>query len=142
MNTMIIKHAWLDNLDLSTALSPVALLVGERVSDRFALSSEGGSAIRVATLSRAAWQVLQPRYAALLRHDPLKSTITTLFAADDCRAMSQLNPALNKAGASVNLSLEELLDGLVDQAAPADYAVMIDDAAGGCPGRRVRCHGR
>lgn len=128
MTNMTIKHAWLDNLDLSTALSPVALLVGERVSDRFALSSESDGAVRIATLSRAAWQVLQPRYAALLRHDPLKSTISTLFAADDCRAMSQLNPALNKVGATVDLSLEKLLDGLVDQAAPADYAVMIDDA--------------
>ena len=76
MTNTTIKHAWLDNLDLSTALSPVALLVGERVSDRFALSSLGDGAVRIATLSRAAWRVLQPRYAALLRHDPLKSNGT------------------------------------------------------------------
>ena len=59
MTNMTIEHAWLDNLDLSTALSPVALLVGERVSDRFALSSVGDGAVRIATLSRAAWRVLR-----------------------------------------------------------------------------------
>ena len=129
MSATNIKHAWLENLELSTALSPVALLVGERVSDRFALSSDsGGRPVRLASLPRAAWQVLQSRYAALLRYDPLKSTISTQFAADDCTAMSQLNADLNKAGATANLSLEALLDSLVDKAASADFAVMIDDA--------------
>lgn len=106
MSATTIKHAWLENLELSTALSPVALLVGERVSDRFALSSQAGAGcVRLASLSRASWQVLQPRYAALLRHDPLKSTVSTQFAADGCTALSQVNVALNRAGATASLSL-------------------------------------
>lgn len=124
-----IEHAWLKNLELSTSLSPVAVLVGERVSDRFAISMKPGvDGVQPQTLNRAIWQALRSRYAALVRHDPLRATLTTQFAATDCKALEGLNSALDKAGSVVEMSLEAMLDRLLTKPTTADYVVVIEDA--------------
>lgn len=124
-----IEHAWLKNLDLSTSLSPVALLIGERVSDRFAVSAAPGvDGLRPQTLNGAVWQALQDRYAALVRHDPLRATLITQFATKDCKALEGLNSALNNQGAVVEMTLDAVLDRLLTRPTPAGYVLVVEDA--------------
>jgi len=129
MSQHTIKHAWLENLELSVALSPVAVLVGERVSDRFVMMSSGGKgALSAASLSGAVWSVLRSRYSALLRFDPLNARITTLFAADGCTALNSLAPALNQVDGTHNITMEALLDNIASEGDQRSFAVMLDDA--------------
>ena len=121
------KHSWLANLELSSTLSPLVLLVGDRVSDRFAVSGPDGS-VRVASLARAAWGVLGQRFEAMLRYDPLKATLSTQFANERCTALNDFNCDLNRLDAQASMSPDALFDRLIDQAAPANFVVLVEDA--------------
>lgn len=125
----MIRQAWLDNLELCTSLTPLALLIGERIHDRFVLpASSNTQSARLASLSRCVWEVLGAHYDALVEHDPLMATTTLRFRRPGAELQGDLMRGLNEPGDVSEMSFDAMLNAALEHPAAQRIVIWIPDA--------------